>query len=56
MGHVRKDTLSTPVEWAKHLRPWGKRVQSKAERKAAQKEVKKDRNEFDPNLDIENDE
>lgn len=39
MAHVRKDTLSAPGEWAKHLRPYGKRLQSKAERQAAKKVV-----------------
>ena len=37
MAHKRKDTLCrTKVnEWNKHMKPWGKRVQNKAERKAA---------------------
>lgn len=34
MGHVRKDTLTKSVEWAKHLRPYGKRQQAKKERNA----------------------
>jgi hypothetical protein len=42
MSHKRKDTLVKPKEWAKHLRPFGKRVQSKAERRAAKKEFDKD--------------
>lgn len=41
MAHTRKDTLIKPKEWAKHLRPFGKRVQSKAERQAAKKEINK---------------
>lgn len=39
MAHVRKDTLTRPVEWAKHLRPWGKKLQSKKERQAAIREI-----------------
>jgi hypothetical protein len=35
MGHVRKDTLTKSIEWAKHLRPLGKRQQAKRERRAA---------------------
>jgi hypothetical protein len=40
MAHVRKDTLAKTSEWAKHLRPFGKRKQAKAERRAATKEIK----------------
>lgn len=39
MSHARKDTLTKPKQWAKHLRPFGKRQQAKAERKAAQKDI-----------------
>jgi hypothetical protein len=42
MAHKRKDSLVPPVEWAKHLRPYGKRKQAKLERIAAKKEIKKD--------------
>lgn len=42
MAHARKDTLVSCGEWAKHLKPFGKRMVAKAERKAAQKEVKKE--------------
>ena len=35
MAHKRKDTLAKPREWAKHLRPFGKRIQNKAERRKA---------------------
>lgn len=42
MAHTRKDTLVPPSEWAKHLRPYGKRLQSKAERKAAKKHITKE--------------
>lgn len=38
MAHVRKDTRCRPVEWAKHLRPFGKRRQAKKERQYAKKE------------------
>jgi hypothetical protein len=41
MAHKRKDTLARVQEWAKHLRPYGKRVQAKAERRAANKEIKR---------------
>jgi hypothetical protein len=37
MAHARKDTLTRPIEWAKHLRKWGKRVQNGKERRAAKK-------------------
>jgi len=36
LAHVRKDTLTKPPEWWKHLK-WNKQVVSKAERKAAKK-------------------
>lgn len=42
MSHKRKDTLVAPVEWAKHLRPYNKRVQAKKERRASKKEIKED--------------
>lgn len=42
MAHKRKDTLAKTNEWAKHLRPFGKRQQAKAERRAAKKEIKKE--------------
>lgn len=44
MGHVRTDTLTRSVEWAKHLRPTGKRRQAKQERRAAKKIIKKNEN------------
>lgn len=55
MAHKRKDTLvRTKVNgWNKHMKPWGKRVQNKAERKAAVafiREMKEDfieRQDFD---------
>lgn len=40
MAHKRKDSLVPPTEWAKHLRPFGKRKQAKLERLAAKKEIK----------------
>ena len=40
MAHKRKDTLASPTEWAKHLRPFGKRKQAKLERLAAKKDIK----------------
>lgn len=39
MAHARKDTLSKPREWAKHLRPSGKRAQAKAERRVIKLEI-----------------
>ena len=39
MSHVRKDTLAKTREWAKHLRPFGKRKQSKMERQAVAREI-----------------
>jgi hypothetical protein len=42
MAHTRKDTLTATREWAKHLRPFGKRRQAKQERKAAQLQIKKE--------------
>jgi hypothetical protein len=43
MSHVRKDTLTKPRQWAKHLRPYGKRMQSKAERQAVKKEIEREK-------------
>lgn len=42
MAHVRKDTLTRSREWAKHLRPFGKRKQAKGERVAAKKLIEKE--------------
>ena len=42
MAHVRKDTLAKVCEWAKHLRPWGKRVQARRERVAGRKLIKEE--------------
>jgi len=42
MAHTRKDTLTAPPEWWKHLRPFNKRKVAKAERKAAKKEIKEE--------------
>jgi hypothetical protein len=39
MAHVRKDTLTAPPEWWKHLRRWNKRQVSKRERRASQKSI-----------------
>lgn len=38
MAHVRKDTYTKPVEWAKHLRK-RKRDQQKRERQDSKKEI-----------------
>jgi hypothetical protein len=42
MSHVRKDTLTRPPEWWKHLRSFCKRVVSKKERQAAKKLIKEE--------------
>ena len=34
MSHTRKDTITASDEWAKHLRPEGKRQYNKSERRA----------------------
>jgi hypothetical protein len=39
MAHVRKDTLTRTIDWAKHLRPFLKRKQARRERVAAKKEI-----------------
>ncbi|MFP4281882.1 MAG: hypothetical protein ACLFU2_04600 [Opitutales bacterium] len=38
MAHQRKDTLTKPREWWRHLR-WMKRLQNKGERVAARDEI-----------------
>ena len=42
MAHKRKDTLAVCPQWWKHLRPFVKRIVAKRERRAAQKEIKKE--------------
>ena len=42
MAHTRKDTLTSPPEWWKHLRPFNKRRVAKAERKASKKQIAKE--------------
>jgi hypothetical protein len=39
MAHVRKDTLTTTVEWWKHLRK-RKRAQAKRQRRAAKGQIR----------------
>jgi hypothetical protein len=39
MSHVRKDTLTRPPEWWKHLRPDNKKLVAKRERKASLKQI-----------------
>lgn len=41
MAHKRKDTYVAPPEWWKHLRHM-KRVQNKAERRAADARIRKE--------------
>jgi hypothetical protein len=43
MSHKRKDTLTAPLQWWKHLRDW-KRFQNKRERNEAKRFVVKERN------------
>ena len=39
---MKKGILSKKIEWAKHLRPWGKRKQWGRERHAEVKEIDKE--------------
>lgn len=39
---MKKGILKGKVEWAKHLRPWGKRKQWHQERKEEMSEIEKD--------------
>ncbi len=41
MAHVRKNQLTPSPEWAKHLRPHGKRAFWSVERRAQQAAVRK---------------
>lgn len=43
MSTKRKGTLVVSKEWAKHLRPFGKRNTAKRERLASKKEIKKEK-------------
>lgn len=43
MAHKRKDTLTKPPQWWKHLRPDYKRRVAKAERRAAKRQIDRDR-------------
>jgi hypothetical protein len=45
MSTVKKGILARTKQWAKHLRPFGKRQQNKAERKAGAVDIKKQKNE-----------
>lgn len=47
MGHIHKGTCAPTVEWAKHLRPFGKRRQAKAERAANKKQIQKENDNSD---------
>jgi hypothetical protein len=42
MAHTRKDTLTQPPEWWKHLKPFNKRRVSKRERQAGRKSIEVD--------------
>jgi hypothetical protein len=39
MAHKRKDTFVKVREWWKHLRPFNKRMQAKAERRAIKRMI-----------------
>lgn len=39
MAHKRKDALVETTEWAKHLRPFMKKIQAAKERQAAKKDI-----------------
>jgi len=41
MATIKKGIIAKTSQWAKHLRPWGKRQQAKAERAAGRKDIKK---------------
>lgn len=43
MAHKRKDTLTKPPEWWRHLRPENKRRVAKAERRAARRKIEFDK-------------
>ena len=45
MSHVRQDTYARPTTWAQHLKPEGKRRQSKRERLAAKSLIRKEERE-----------
>lgn len=47
MAKVNKSTLTKTREWAKHLRPYGKRQQAKGERVAAQRLVREEPHEYE---------
>ena len=47
MAHKRKDTLVPSPEWWKHLRPFNKRRVAKKERKAAERMIRKEKEEVD---------
>lgn len=46
MSTVKKGILTPAPEWAKHLRPYGKRQFWKGERKAAQRWVDREKNDW----------
>jgi protein-arginine kinase activator protein McsA len=53
MAHKRKDTLAAPMEWAKHLKPRGKQVQARLERRAAVQLIRLMKEEFIEQQDFE---
>lgn len=48
MAHTRKDTFTDAPEWADHLRPYGKRQVSKAERREATRMIQDEINQNEP--------
>jgi len=53
MAHKRQDTLTTCKEWAKHLKPYGKRVHAKTERRAARDHIRNLKEEAIEDQDFE---
>lgn len=47
MSHKQKGQLTTHIEWAKHLRKFGKRFFWKAERKAEKRLLEEESREID---------
>lgn len=52
MSSVKKGYLTTPLEWAKHLRPWGRRQFWGKHRKAEKQEGEEQLQEMDITVDV----
>jgi|LakMenEpi03Aug12_release.lakeMendotaPanAssembly.Ray.scaffolds.fasta_scaffold6053225_1 hypothetical protein len=46
MGKVNQSTLTRSLEWAKHLRPFGKRAQARRERAAVKNDIRQRYEDF----------